>query len=79
MICGPELEKTRQSYAKRNLGYLYVEDKELTYIVEIPKWINAVKETAANLPSAVLILSQWKVSSSKSKHYAIWDHKRMGE
>jgi len=79
MICAPELEKTRQSYAKRNLGYAYVEDKEFATMQPIPQWIDAVKETAANLPSAILILSQWKASASKSKHYAIWDQMTVGE
>jgi hypothetical protein len=72
MICAPELEKTRDSYASRRLGYGQVAEGDFGLIHPISEWIESVKRTAAGLPTAVQILTQWKVSSSKSKHFAIW-------
>jgi len=72
MICGQEFEKTRECYASRSLGYAQVSNGDFALINDIPSWIAAVKETASNLPRIIDILSQWKASPSKSKHFAIW-------
>jgi hypothetical protein len=72
MICGMEFEKTRLSYASRRLGYAQVADGDFALVGDIPSWIAAVKETANNLPKTIDIISQWKASPSKSKHFAIW-------
>ena len=72
MICGDELSKTRDSYASRQLGYGEVSDGDFSLISPIPEWIKAVKQTAINLPSTIDILSQWRKSESKAKHFAIW-------
>lgn len=72
MICGPELEQTRQSYASRNLGYGQVTEGDFAVIEPVKHWIAALKETAANLSSTIHVLSQWKASSSSSKNFAIW-------
>ena len=72
MICGKEFEKTRECYASRSLGYAQVCNGDFALITDIPSWIAAVKETASNLPKIIDILSQWKASPSKSKHFAIW-------
>jgi hypothetical protein len=72
MIAAPELEKTRNSYASRRLGYGQVAEGDFALIHPIDEWIEAVKQTAAGLPTTVQILTQWKASSSKSKHFAIW-------
>src|SRR5680860_14889 len=72
MICGPKLEQTRQSYASRSLGYAQVAKGDFAVIEPVKHWISSVKETAANLPSTIDVLSQWKASSSSSNHFAIW-------
>jgi len=72
MIYGDELEETRRCYRSRRLGYAEVADGDFSIITPIPMWIETVKQTAANLQSTADILSQWKSSGSKSKHFAIW-------
>jgi hypothetical protein len=72
MICGAELEKTRELYASRSLGYAQVAKGDFAIIQPVKHWIAAVKETAANLLITIDILSQWKTSPSSSKHFAIW-------
>lgn len=72
MICGTGFEKTRECYASRCLGYAQVADGDFALITDIPNWIESVKQTANNLPKIIDILSQWKASPSKSKHFAIW-------
>ena len=72
MICGDELEKTRESYASRRLGYGEVTDGDFALIRPVAEWIQAVKETAHNLVTTVGILTAWRESPSKSKHFAIW-------
>lgn len=79
MICGVELEKTRASYASRNLGYAQVAEGDFAIIQPVKHWVAAVKETAANLPTTIEILSQWKTSLSGSKHFAIWLEEKSGE
>lgn len=79
MICGVELGKTRESYASRSLGYAQVAEGEFAIIQPVKHWIAAVKETAANLPITIDILSQWKTSPSSSKHFAIWLKEKSGE
>lgn len=79
MICGIELEKTRASYALRNLGYAQVAEGDFAIIQPVKHWVAAVKETAANLPTTIDILSQWKTSPSSSKHFAIWLKEKSGE
>ena len=72
MIRGEDFEKTRACYASRCLGYAQVADGDFSLIdSDISGWIAAVKETATNLPKAIDILSQWKASPSKSKHFTI--------
>jgi len=72
MICGDDLDKTRESYASRRLGYGEVSEGDFAIIRPVSDWIEAVKETASNLPTIINVLSQWKASASKSKHFAIW-------
>lgn len=72
MICGEGFQRTRDSYATRNLGYGEVAEGDFSIIEPIPSWITSVKETAQNLPQTIETLSQWKQSSSSSKHFAIW-------
>jgi hypothetical protein len=76
MICGDDLEKTRESYASRRLGYGEVSEGDFAIIRPVSDWIEAVKETASNLPTIIDILSKWKASASKSKHFAIWLRER---
>ena len=76
MICGDKLEKTRESYASRRLGYGEVSKGDFAIIKPVPDWIESVKETASNLQTTVDILSQWKKSASRSKHFAIWLRER---
>jgi hypothetical protein len=75
MISGAEAEKTRASYASRRLGYGEVADGDFGMIDPIPEWIESVKQTAANLPSTIRILQQWKASPSQSKHFMILTQK----
>jgi hypothetical protein len=72
MICGKDMEKTREVYASRCLGYGEIASGDFALIYPIPEWIESVKQTAANLASTVAILRQWKASLSNSKHFAIW-------
>ena len=72
MICGDDLEKTRGSYASRCLGYAEVAEGDFAIIEPLENWVAAVKETAVNLPTTIEIVSKWKSSPSKSKHFAIW-------
>lgn len=79
MICGVELDKTRESYASRCLGYAQVTEGDFAIIEPLDQWVSAVKETAANLQTTIDILSQWKASPSSSKHFAIWLRGNYGE
>jgi len=72
MICGDKLEGTRRCYSSRGLGYAEVSDGDCQIISPTSEWIESVKQTAANLPSTIEILSGWKASASESKHFAIW-------
>lgn len=72
MISGNAFEKTRDKYASRCLGYGQVAEGEFALIDDISSWIDAVKETASNLPKAIDVITQWKASPSESKHFAIW-------
>ncbi len=72
MICGERMEKTRKAYASRDLGYGEVSEGDFATIEPIVGWVDAVKQTALQLPSTIDILSQWHSSSSKSKCFAIW-------
>lgn len=76
MICGDKLQKTRESYATRRLGYGEVAEGDFQIIEPVLDWIESVKETAFNLSKTIDILSQWKASASKSKHFAIWFKER---
>ena len=76
MICGTDLEKTRESYASRRLGYGEVHEGDFAIIDPIAEWIDAVKQTALNLPKTIGILSQWRTSTSTSKQFAIWFRER---
>ena len=60
MICGKDLERTRESYALRSLGYAKVSDGDFAIIRPIPDWVESVKQMAANLESTIDILSQWR-------------------
>ena len=80
MIAAPELEKTRDSYASRRLGYGQVSAGDFALINPIGEWIESVKKTALGLPTTVEILIEWKKkSSSPSKHFAIWLKHNCGE
>lgn len=72
MICGKDFEKTRECYATRCLGYAQVANGDFAVITGISSWVESVKQTASNLSKTIDILSQWKASPSKSKHFAIW-------
>jgi len=72
MICGKALEKTRATYASRRLGYGEVYEGDFATIEPLGEWIASVKQTALNLSKTAEILSQWRRSASKSKHFAIW-------
>jgi hypothetical protein len=72
MICGKKLEKTRNAYASRRLGYGEVYEGDFAIIEPIGEWIASVKQTALNLSKTVDILSLWHKSASQSKHFAIW-------
>jgi hypothetical protein len=76
MICGPDLEQTRESYASRRLGYGEVYEGDFAIINPISEWIDSVKQTAVNLPTTIDILSQWRTSASTSKHFAVWLRER---
>lgn len=72
MICGNRMQKTRDAYASRCLGYGEVHEGDFALINPIAEWVSAVNQTAVNLPKTIDILSQWHSSASKSKHFAIW-------
>jgi len=72
MICGEDMEDTREAYASRRLGYGQVHEGDFSILYPIPEWVEAVKQTALTLPKTVDILTQWQKSSSPSKHFAIW-------
>lgn len=71
MICGDALEKSREVYASRRLGYGQICEGDFVTMGPIVEWVFAVKETAMNLPKTIDILSQWRKSPSGSKHFAI--------
>ena len=72
MIVGDDFKNTREIYASRSLGYADVAEGDFAIIQPVYDWIGAVKETATNLQTTINILSQWKKSTSNSKHFAIW-------
>lgn len=72
MIAAPEMERTRESYASRRLGYGQVAEGDFSLLHPIDEWIESVKQTAVGLPTTIQIFKQWKASPSKSKHFAIW-------
>ena len=72
MICGESLEKTRESYASRRLGYGEVREGDFALVHPIGEWVEAVKQTAVALPKTIDVLSQWRESTSASRHFAIW-------
>lgn len=72
MIHGAEFEKTRQSYAKRYLGYGEVAVGDFAVVDGLSHWVTAIKQTAVNLPKIVRIVSQWKNSPASSGPFAIW-------
>ena len=76
MICGERLESTRDAYASRRLGYGELYEGDFALISQIHDWVAAVKHTALSLSSTIKILSQWKRSTSQSKHFAIWFRER---
>jgi len=79
MIASREMEKTRDSYASRRLGYGEVVEGDFALITPVAEWIEAVKQTAVGLPTTIQILQQWKASPSNSKHFAIWIKERQTE
>lgn len=72
MICGAKLAKTRESFATRCLGYEQVATGDFQIIEPLRDWIEAVKETANNIPQAIKIIDGWKTSTSTSKRFMIW-------
>jgi hypothetical protein len=72
MIFAKEFDASRQAYQSRNLGYSQLKPGELKLLNGLKPWAVAIKEVAENLPTAIQIVSEWKNSSSNSKHFAIW-------
>lgn len=72
MIFGTAFEPTRKSYISRNLAYGEVSKGDFQVLEPIREWVDAVKHTAVQLPETVEVLTQWRNSSSPSKHFAIW-------
>lgn len=72
MIFAPEFDATRQSYQSRNLGYAQLKQGELTLLNGLKPWLMAVRSVADNLPTSIRVVTEWKNSSSNSKHFAIW-------
>jgi len=75
MICGKKLKRTRECYASRCLGYAQVSEGDFAIIKPVKQWVDAVKETALNLPSAINVITQWKNTAKKSEHFLIWLNK----
>jgi len=76
MIEGSKFAKTRESYLSRRLGYGEVSAGEIQIVDPVDEWVAAIKQTAAQLKQTVGVLTQWKASSSASKHFAIWFNSR---
>ncbi|SET96280.1 hypothetical protein SAMN04487962_1771 [Marinobacter segnicrescens] len=72
MLFGSKFEATRQSYQRRNLGYLQLEQGDLALVRGLKPWVSAVRDVAENLPVAVDVVKQWKSSSGSSRSFAIW-------
>lgn len=72
MIFDKKFDSCRQAYQSRNLGYSQLKPGELKLLNGLRPWVVSIKEVAENLPSAIRIVSEWKNSSSDSKHFAIW-------
>lgn len=72
MIFANALESTRQSYQSRNLGYAQLKTGELKLLNGLRPWVDAIREVAENLPTAIRIVTEWKKSSSNSESFAIW-------
>lgn len=72
MIESDQFAPTRNSHLSRRLGYAEVSEGEIQILDPIPEWIDALKQTAAQLPQTTSILTQWKESASASGHLAIW-------
>jgi hypothetical protein len=53
MICGKDLEKTRESYASHALGYGQVSAGDFGLLYSVSDWIKSVKVTASNLPKTI--------------------------
>jgi hypothetical protein len=79
MICGHRLQKTRESYAFRQLGYGEVAEGDFATIQPLSDWIKSVKETASNLPKIIETLSDWKILPIKPKHFTRWLIRRQGQ
>ena len=56
MIAAPEMEKTRESYTSRRLGYGQVAEGDFGLIQPIAEWIESIKQTAVGLPATIQIL-----------------------
>jgi hypothetical protein len=72
MIHGAEFDRTRESYAKRELGYAEVRDGDFALVDGLARWISAVKDVAVQLPNTVSVVSQWKSSAGRSRPFAVW-------
>ena len=72
MIFANEFDSSRHAYQSRNLGYSQLKAGELKLLNGLRPWVAAIKDVAENLPAAIRIVSEWKNSSSNSKHFAIW-------
>ncbi len=72
MIYAPEFDATRQSYQSRDLGYAQLKQGELALLNGLKPWVMAVRNVANNLPISIQVVTEWKNSSSNSKHFAIW-------
>lgn len=72
MVFAKEFESTRQSYQTRNLGYCQLKSGDLALVNALKPWCDVVLAVAKNLPAAISVVSEWKISSSSSQRFAIW-------
>ena len=72
MMFGPELETTRDHYARRYLAYGEFENGKLAMVTDLPGWVDALKQVANRLDTAVEIVRDWLRSGSTAPHFAIF-------
>ena len=72
MIFEDDMEKTRNVYATRSLGYGQIQNGDFAIINPIKDWVESVEQTTCNLSKAIDLITQWKELGSNSKTFAIW-------